>query len=120
RFPVVGAALSMGLAGCLDLPPANVPLSAGGENVEIVTESPNLDLYEAYGEITVDALGRGSGDAQRSARHLLRNRAALKHARFVSVDDASASIAWDFSGRTVVTIRGRMFRVKEEEPARRQ
>jgi hypothetical protein len=111
----------LGAAGCWDLPPGNVPLNADAENVEILSEAPNLDIYESFGEITVDAIGKGNLEAQASAKHLLRNRAAEKHARFVSIDDASTSFAWDFSGRTVVTIRGRLFRIKEEqEPARRQ
>jgi hypothetical protein len=115
------AATASGLVGCLDLPPANVPLDHAGESVEILTDSPNLDLYESYGEISVDAIGMGTREAQVTARHLLRNRAGVLHARFVSVDVASASFAWDFSGRTVVTMRGRVFRVKEDEPpARRQ
>jgi hypothetical protein len=111
----------LGAIGCFDLPPGNVPLSADADNVEILTEQPNLDVYESFGEVTVDAIGSGNKDAQMSARHALRNKAAELHARFVSVDDASASFAWDFSGRTIVTIRGRVFRMKEDEPpARRQ
>ena len=120
RYLVFALALPACTLGCLDLPPANVPLSSAGEDVEILTDSPNLDLYESYGDLTVDAIGMGSREAQLSARHLLRNRAGAMHARFVSVDDASASFAWDFSGRTVVTIRGRVFRVKEEEAPRRR
>jgi hypothetical protein len=111
-------ALAFSSAGCWDLPPGNVPLNPDAENVEILSETPNLDVYESFGELTVDAIGNGNKDAQMSARHLLRNRAAQMHARFVSVDDASASIAWDFSGRTVVTLRGRVFRVKEEAARR--
>jgi hypothetical protein len=119
RQPLL-ALIGLGAIGCWDLPPGNVPLTPEADNVEILTEAPNLDVYESFGEVTVDSIGSDNKDAQVSARHALRNRAAQLKARFVSIDDASASFAWDFSGRTIVTIRGRVFRMKEEEqPARR-
>jgi hypothetical protein len=107
------------MAGCWDLPPGNVPLSADADEIEIVTEAPNDDVYEPFGEVTVDAIGKDNKDAQLSARHALRNRAAQLKARFVSIDEANASFAWDFSGRTIVTIRGHVFRMKEEEKPKR-
>jgi hypothetical protein len=108
--------LAVGLTGCWDLPPSSAPLTAEAEDVEILTETPNLDIYESFGDVTADAIGKGSEEAASIARHILRNRAAAMHARFVSVDDAIASFAWDFSGRTIITLRGRAFRVKEETP----
>ncbi len=97
------------------MPAANVPLSPAGEQVEILAELPNHDVYEPFNEITVQAIGHGSEDARNSARHLLRNRGAELHARFVSIDEASAAFAWDFSGRTIVTLRGHAYRMKDEE-----
>ncbi len=101
-------------AGCWEMPPANVALTAAAEDVEILTETPSADIYESFQELNVQAIGGSGREATVTARHMLRNRAAEIHARFVSVDDATASLAWDFSGRTIVSIRGRAYRIKED------
>ncbi len=107
-------ALAVALTACWEMPPGNVPLSTAGEEVEILTEIPSADIYESFQELTVEAIGMSGREATVTARHMLRNRGAELHARFVSVDDATATLAWDFSGRTIMTIRGRAFRVKED------
>jgi hypothetical protein len=109
-------ALAVTLGGCWEMPPGNVPLSSEAENVEIVSEAPSPEIYESFQELSVQAIGLSSLEATNAAKHMLRNRGAELHARFVSVDDSTASLAWDFSGRTIVTLRGRAFRVKEEAP----
>ena len=112
-------ALATPVAGCWDLPPGNVPLTPGGEEVEVLLDDPSPDVYEPYADISVQAIGLSNQEATRSARRALRNRGAELHARFVSVDDITASLAWDLSGRTIVTVRGRAFREKQELPPAR-
>jgi hypothetical protein len=112
-------ALAMALGACWEMPPSTAALSAAAEEVEILTEAPSPDVYESFQDITVQAIGPSGSEATTIARHMLRNRGAELHARFVSVDDATASLAWDFSGRTIVTLRGRAFRVKEDPPPTR-
>lgn len=106
----------MTLGGCWEMPPGNVPLSTEAENVEIVSEAPSTEIYESFQELSVQAIGASNLEATNAAKHMLRNRGAELHARFVSIDEATASLAWDFSGRTIMTLRGRAFRVKEDTP----
>lgn len=112
-------AIALPLFGCWEMPPSSVPLSTAGEDVEILSETPSPEIYESFQELSMQALGSNGREATVTARHMLRNRGAELGARFVSVDDASATLAWDFSGRTIVTLRGRAFRVKEDGPSSR-
>ena len=116
RLGTLALSLALAAAGCWEMPSGNVPLSQAGEEVEVLVEIPSPDIYESFQEISVQSIGASGQEATVSARHLLRNRGAELHARFVSIDDATASLAWDFSGRTIVTLRGRVFRVKEDTP----
>ena len=43
----------------------------------------------------------------------LRNHAAAVGAHFVRIDEADSSLAWDLSGRTIVALRGRVFKTKD-------
>src|SRR4051812_26628714 len=90
-------------SACVELPPDHVPLLPQGESVELLAEIPNTDTYEAYGLVVSEASGHGSGEATAAARNGLRNKAAALRATFVSIDEASATGAWDLSGKTVVT-----------------
>ncbi len=101
------------LSACIELPPEKVPLLPLGETVELLAELPNADVYESYGMVTSQASGQGSGEAMVAARNGLRNKAAALRATFVSVDEANATGAWDFSGKTVVTLKGHVYRPKE-------
>lgn len=101
------------LASCVELPPDRVPLSSQAESVELLSDIPNTDIYESYGFVTSEAIGKGSGEATTNARNGLRNKAAALRATFVSIDEASATTAWDFSGRTVVTLKGHVYRPKD-------
>jgi hypothetical protein len=120
RLSSVVAVLAVVCAACWEMPPINVPLSSAGERVEVVAEAPNEDVYEPFQEISVQALGATPREAADTARHMLRNRAGELGGGFVSIEDSSASTAWDFSGRTVVTMKGHAYRVKEEPAPARQ
>jgi imidazoleglycerol phosphate dehydratase HisB len=100
------------LGACIPEIPDKVSLASGASNVEVVSDPPNRDVYEAVGEVTAQVIGREVGEAFRQAANMLRNEAAKKGATFVSIDDLSSRAAWDFSGRTIVTMVGTAFRPK--------
>lgn len=99
-------------AGCETTLPEKVSLVPGGSNVEVVSDPPNPDVYDAAGEVTAKVIAREVGDGLRQAANELRNQAAMKGATFVSIDDVASRPAWDFSGRVVVTIAGTAYKAK--------
>lgn len=101
------------LTACVELPPDHIVLLPQAENVEVISEKPNLDVYEQYGTVSGEASGLGATEATVNARNALRNKAAALRATFVGVDDTSVALAWDFSGKTVVTMKGHVYRIKE-------
>lgn len=114
-LPAIALALALagiGASGCADTLPTKVALSAGASNVEVLSEPPNEETYEPAGAVSAHVIGRETQDALRQAMNELRNQAAAKGATFVAVDDVTSSAAWDFSGRTVVSIVGTAYRTK--------
>ena len=112
-FPFVLLATTLPAAsGCAESLPEKIVLLPDARNVEIVTEPPNMEVYEAAGEVSAQVIGREVGDAFRQAFNELRNQAAAKNATFVAVDDVTSRSAWDFSGRTIVSIVGTAYRPK--------
>jgi hypothetical protein len=109
---VVVALAGLGTAGCVMTLPEKVALTPEAANVEVLSEPPNLETYEPAGEVRAHVMGRETEHALRQGMNELRNQAAAKGATFVAVDDVSAQSAWDFSGRTVVTILGTAYRTK--------
>lgn len=99
-------------SGCADTLPEKIALSPSASNVEVLSEPPNIETYEPAGEVTAHVIGRETQDALRQAMNELRNKAAAKGATFVAVDDVTSSAAWDFSGRTIVTIVGTAYKTK--------
>jgi hypothetical protein len=104
--------VSAGVAGCTDTLPDKVVLRPEAGNVEVLNEPPNLDVYESAGEVNAQVIGREVQDAIRQAFNELRNKAAAKGATFIAVDDVTSRAAWDFSGRTIVTLVGTAYRPK--------
>jgi len=100
------------VAGCAESLPEKIVLRPDARNVEIVTEPPNQEVYEAAGEVSAQVIGREVSDAFRQAFNELRNQAAAKNATFVAVDDVTSRSAWDFSGRTIVSVVGTAYRPK--------
>lgn len=109
---LVGALAGTSAAGCKDTLPEKIVLSPGASDVEVLSEPPNLETYEPAGEVTAMVIGHETQAALRQAMNELRNKAATKGATFVAVDDVTARAAWDFSGRTVVTIVGTAYKPK--------
>ena len=102
-----------GTGGCKDtLLPEKIVLRPEAANVEIISEPPNVDVYEPAGEVRAQIIGRENAAALREAFNMLRNQAAAKGATFVAVDEVSSRAAWDFSGRTIVTLIGTAYRPK--------
>lgn len=99
-------------AGCESSIPEKVSLVPGAANVEVISDPPNPELYEATGEVSAQVVAREVGDGLRQAANDLRNQAAKKGASFVSMDDVTSRATWDFSGRVVVTIVGTAYKVK--------
>ena len=106
------AAFLLFCAGCESTIPEKVALVPGASNVEVVSDPPNPELYEAAGEVSAQVVAKEVGDGLRQAANDLRNQAAKKNATFVSIDDVTSRATWDFSGRVVVTITGTAYRVK--------
>ena len=104
--------LPAGAAGCADTLPDKVALRPEAGNVEIISEPPNLEIYESAGEVNAQVIGREVQEALRQAFNELRNKAAAKNATFIAVDDVTSRAAWDFSGRTVITVVGTAYRTK--------
>ena len=105
-------AVLSGVAGCIDTLPEKIVLTRGADNVEVINEPPNTEVYESAGEVTAQVVGHETQDALRQAMNQLRNKAAAKGATFVAVEDVTSRAAWDFSGRTVVTLVGTAYRTK--------
>lgn len=104
--------LSLLISGCIEALPEKVTLEPNASDVEIVSEPPNPDVYEPAGEVSAQVIGRESPEAFRQAFNMLRNQGARKGATFVSVDDVTSRAAWDFSGRTIVSIVGTAYKPK--------
>ncbi len=100
------------ITGCADTLPEKIVLRPEAANVEIITEPPNTEVYEPAGEVNAQVIGRESAASFREAFNMLRNQAAAKGATFVAVDEVSSRAAWDFSGRTIVTLVGTAYRPK--------
>jgi hypothetical protein len=110
-----GLLLIAGLAclpACADTLPQKIALRAEAGNVEILSEPPNREVYEAVGEVSAQVIGHEVGDAMRNAFNQLRNQASAKGATFVGIEDITSRAAWDFSGRTIVTLVGTAYRPK--------
>jgi hypothetical protein len=101
-----------GASGCADTLPDKIALRPEAANVEVINEPPNVEIYESAGEVTAQVIGRETQDALRQALNELRNKAAAKGATFIAVDDVTSRAAWDFSGRTIVTLVGTAYRTK--------
>ena len=104
--------LLAGATGCIDALPDKVPLRPEAGNVEVINEPPNAEIYEPAGEVRAQVIGREVQEALRQAFNQLRNQAAAKGATFIAVDDVTSRAAWDFSGRTIVTLVGTAYRTK--------
>ena len=101
-----------GAAACADTLPDKAALRPEAANVEIISEPPNREVYEPAGEVRAQIIGRDNAGSFREAFNILRNQAAAKGATFVAVEEVSSSAAWDFSGRTIVTLVGTAYRTK--------
>ena len=111
--PTIVLTLSLALAtGCVSGLPDKVALRPDAAAVEIVTDTPNLDVYEPVGECAAQVVHREVGEGFRQAFNELRNQGAAKGATFVLVEDVTSRAAWDFSGRTVVSVVGTAYRAK--------
>ena len=111
-FALLAALAGTSTGGCADTLPEKIALSPEAANVEVLNEPPNLETYEPAGEVTALVIGRETQQALRQAMNELRNKAAAKGATFVAVDDVTARAAWDFSGRTVITLVGTAYKTK--------
>ena len=98
--------------GCADALPDRAPLNPEAANVEIISDLPNREIYEPAGQVSAEIIGRDNTSSLREAFNQLRNQAAAKGATFVGIDEVSSRAAWDFSGRTIVTIIGTAYRTR--------
>jgi hypothetical protein len=106
------AAAGVAASGCADTLPDKISLSSTATNVEVLSEPPNPETYEPAGEVRAQVIGRETQAALGQAMNDLRNKAASRGATFVAVEDVTAHAAWDFSGRTVVTIVGTAYKTR--------
>ena len=103
---------SASLVACIDNYPDKVNLNPEAAAVEVVTDTPNPEVYEPVGEVGAQVISREVGEAFRQAFNELRNQASTKGATFVAVEEVQSRAAWDFSGRTVVSLVGTAYRPK--------
>jgi hypothetical protein len=99
-------------AGCTETFPDIVPLVPGADNVEVVSDPPNGDVYEPVGAVSATVAGLEVSTAVREAKNELRNQASQRGASFVSIDEISSRASWDLRGRTIVSMTGTAFRVR--------
>lgn len=111
-FALLVALGGIAASGCKDTLPTKIALEPGASNVEVLSEPPNTETYEPAGEVSAHVIGTETQNALGQAMNELRNKAAAKGATFVAVDEVSAHAAWDFSGRTIVTITGTAYKTK--------
>jgi hypothetical protein len=102
----------LGASACAESLPDKAPLVPEAISVEILNEPPNPDIYEPAGEARAQVIGSYTEATMREAFNMLRNQAVGHGATFVTVTDVSSRAAWDFSGRTVVTLVGTTYRSK--------
>jgi hypothetical protein len=97
---------------CKEHLPEVVPLSPGAEQVEVVSETPYKDIYQAIGGVTAKVAGAEAQSATREARNELRNQAAQKGASLVFIDDVNTNNSFSSGGKTVVTMTGTAYKQK--------
>jgi hypothetical protein len=105
-------ALTAAAVGCSESVPDKAVLSPAAQDVEIISDLPNREIYEPAGLVSAQIIGRDNAASLREAFNQLRNQAAAKGATFVGIEEVSSRAAWDFSGRTVVTLIGTAYRTK--------
>ena len=106
------AALLLVIAGCAETFPEIIPLATGADSVEVVSDPPNADIYEAVGGVSASVSGVETMIAVREAKNALRNQAAQRGATFVSIDEISSRASWDLRGKTIVSMTGTAYRPK--------
>jgi len=106
------ALLLLLIAGCAETFPDVVPLAPGADDVEVISDPPNDDVYEAVGGVSARVSGVETSIAVREAKNALRNQAAKRGATFVSIDDVSSRPSFDLRGKTIVSISGTAYRAK--------
>ncbi len=105
-------ASTLGMGGCVEALPEKIALKAEAADVEVIHETPNLDVYESAGDVSATVIGREVDQAFKQAFNSLRNQAAAKGATFVAVNDVSARSSWDMSGRMIVSIVATAYKPK--------
>lgn len=104
--------LSLVLAGCVETFPDIVPLAPGADEVEVVSDPPNVEIYEPAGAVSASVAGIETSVAVREAKNALRNQAARRGATFVSIDEISSRASWDLRGKTIVSMTGTAYRAR--------
>jgi hypothetical protein len=108
----VALSSSILLTGCAETLPERVGLVPGAEDVEVIGDQPNRDIYEPIGGVTARVMSTEVSAAVREAKNELRNQAAKKGATFVSIDEVTSRASWDLRNKTVVSITGTAYRLK--------
>ena len=99
------------VSGCEEGVPQVVVLSSSGEQVELVSEPPNEEVYAEIGEVIGRARAVEKYDAFNLARNSLRNQTAEKGGTIVRIDNVDARLAWEV-GETVVVVTGTAYKTK--------
>jgi hypothetical protein len=96
--------------GCAEQLPETAPMTPAADRVEVVSEKPNKDLYQAVGEVTARMAGSELNGATREAKNALRNQAASRGASLVWVDDTTADTPWNGRGKVIVAMSGTAYK----------
>lgn len=111
-MPATVVAFALATGACAENLPNAIALAPGADQVEVVSDPPNPDIYEPVGGVNARVATTEVDVAVREAKNELRNQAAKKGATFVSIDEVNSRPSWDLRGRTVVSMTGTAYRQK--------
>lgn len=112
RLLLLPGAIALSAVACVEALPEQITLAPGADQVEVVSDPPNLEIYEPAGGVSARVVAAEVDEAVRQAKNALRNQAANKGATFVSIDETTSRASWDLRGRTVVSMTGTAYRQK--------
>ena len=87
-------------------------LSPQAETVEVAIDTPSENAYSLLGNVTAEAAGVTSDEAETSARNDLRNQAAAMGASLLVIDEDNDAMI-PYANRQKVTITARAFKLIE-------
>jgi hypothetical protein len=98
------------LTGCAEQLPEVVPLAAGADQVEVVSDTPSADVYRPIGGVSARVAGNDVASATREAKNELRNQTTRKGGSLVLIQDTLVDNSFMSPGRIVVAMTGTAYK----------